>query len=99
MSDVDDQDKKTAADAQKNNKEYTDKQQPTKSPRHVQYNRRRSKKHKALINCEKSWDEYVKFMNLSIPKKNYHESPHIVICRSFNLIRKKIHYSEKCFHY
>jgi len=70
MSDIDDdQDKKPAAVARKITKESTYKQQHMQSPRHVRYNRRKSKKCKALINYEKSWDEYVTFMNLNITKK------------------------------
>ncbi len=56
MSDIEDHDKKPAAVTGKSNKNSSGKEQPKKSPRHVRYNRRRSKKRKDLINYEKSWD-------------------------------------------
>jgi len=51
------------------------------------HDKRRSKERKNSANYEKSWQEYANFMNANIDKKkNYHESPHIVICRSLKLI-------------
>ena len=36
---------------------------------------------------KKEWEEYCKFMNANLEKKrNYHESPHIIIRKSFHLI-------------
>ena len=56
-------------------------------PRKIQHNKRMSRERRKSIGHEKSWDEYVKFMNANLEKtKNYHESPHIVICRSLHLI-------------
>ena len=42
---------------------------------------------KIYIDHEKAWLEYCKFMNTSLEKKkNYHESPHIVINKSLGKI-------------
>ena len=61
-----------------------------KRRRLFRHDKRRSKERKNEAKYKKSWQEYDNFMNANIDKKrNYHESPHIVICRSLNLIIQK----------
>ena len=51
------------------------------------HNRKTSMKQKKLINHERSWIEYCKFMNANLEKKKHcHESPHIVVHKSLHLI-------------
>ena len=67
-------------------KEMIDKKSRTKK-RTQDQNKKRSLKKKKESQHEKDWTEYCKFMNANLLKKKiYHESPHLVIKRSFNLI-------------
>ena len=44
---------------------------------------KKSRKQKKIIDHEKAWIEYSKFMNANLEKKkNYHECPHIVVNKS-----------------
>ena len=55
--------------------------------RKLQHNKRMSRVRRKSVDDEKTWEEYVKFMNANLEKqKNNHESPHIVIRRSLHLI-------------
>ena len=55
--------------------------------RKIQHNKRLLRERRKSVRDEKSWEEYVKFMNANLEKqKNYHESPHIVISRSLHLV-------------
>ena len=55
--------------------------------RKIKHDKRMSRERRKSVGHEKSWDEYVKFMHANLEKKkNYHESPHIVICRSLHLV-------------
>ena len=78
MSAVDEDDDKNLAAVDKNNEQKSigvderkcvDTKIPKKSQRLLRHDKITSKKQKALINYEKSWDEYVKFMNTNIPKR------------------------------
>ena len=51
------------------------------------HDRKKSRKQKKSLEHEKAWNEYCKFMNMNLEKKkNYHESPHIVVNKSLHKI-------------
>ena len=51
------------------------------------FDQKTSRKQKKLIDHKKAWIEYCKFMNANLEKKkNYHESPHIVVNKSLHKI-------------
>jgi len=64
-----------------------------KKDRLFRHDKRRSMKRKAVDKWEKKCEEYANFMNSNLEKKkNYKESPHIVIRRSFHSIKKILLY-------
>ena len=63
--------------------------QKKRNSRAIEKDRKTSMKRKKSNRHEKAWLEYCKFMNSNLEKKShYHESPHIVICKSLHLIRR-----------
>ena len=60
-----------------------------KNKRTSVHDRKTSRKRKKMLDHEKEWLEYCKFMNANLEKKkNYHESPHIVVNKSLHRIVK-----------
>ncbi len=78
---------KMSSVAKHNQEKNTNNDEIAKRKRLRQHCRCRSKQKKANVDHNKSWAAYVKFMISNVVKrKNYQESPHIIIRRSLNLI-------------
>ena len=67
--------------------EFNQQKKKKRNSRAIDKDRKTSMKRKKSNRHEKAWLEYCKFMNNNLEKKShYHESPHIVVCKSLHLI-------------
>ena len=63
---------------------------PSKKLRQLQHNQRRSETKKRKVNEDNFFYSYESFMNSNLPKEynSSQESPHLLITRSFHLIKE-----------